>query len=41
MGGNKYELDMDDYIIAAMDIYLDIIVLFFKILELLNAVQEK
>eukprot|EP01017_Pseudomicrothorax_dubius_P048617 TRINITY_DN888_c0_g1_i1.p1 TRINITY_DN888_c0_g1~~TRINITY_DN888_c0_g1_i1.p1 ORF type:complete len:264 (+),score=26.05 TRINITY_DN888_c0_g1_i1:56-847(+) len=35
-GGKKYELSLDDYIIGAMLIYVDIIVLFLEILKLLG-----
>jgi len=34
MGGKRYGLDMDDYIIAAIIIYLDIIMIFLYILSL-------
>ena len=35
-GGKKYQLSLDDYIIGALMLYLDIILLFLKILEILN-----
>jgi len=35
LGGGRYELGYDEYIFAAMNLYLDIIILFLKILELL------
>jgi len=40
MGGKRYELSLDDYIIAAMVIYIDIIVLFLKFLEIIQAVRR-
>jgi len=36
MGGKKHQLSMDDYIIGAMMLYLDIIVIFLEILSLLG-----
>jgi len=35
VGGKENELDLDDYIVASIQIYMDIIILFLKILELL------
>jgi len=35
VGGKRFQLSMDDYILAAVYLYLDIIVLFLKILKLL------
>lgn len=36
IGGKTYELSIDDYVIGAIIIYIDIIVLFLRILEILN-----
>jgi len=36
VGGKRYELSMDDYVIGAMMIYLDIIIIFLKILQMLG-----
>ena len=40
-GGHRKEFDLDDYILAALNIYLDIVVLFLRILEFLNKLKEK
>lgn len=40
MGGKHVELGYDDYIVGALIIYLDIIVLFLRILEILNALKK-
>jgi len=40
MGGKRYELSLDDYILAALVIYIDIIVLFLKILEILSRLRR-
>ncbi len=40
MGGKRFELSLDDYIIAAMVIYIDVIVLFLKFLEIIQAVRR-
>ena len=40
MGGKKYELTHDDYIIAAIMLYIDIIGLFLEILKLLNLAKS-
>jgi len=40
-GGRRYELDIDDYIIGALIIYIDIIVLFLRILELLQLLSGR
>jgi len=40
MGGKRFELSLDDYIIAAMVIYIDIIVLFLKFLQIIQAVRR-
>lgn len=36
IGKGKYKFDEDDYILAAINIYLDIIILFLELLELLG-----
>jgi len=36
IGGGRYELSIDDYIIGALIIYIDIIVLFLRILQILS-----
>lgn len=36
MGGNEEEIDLDDYIIGAIMIYLDIVIIFLKLLTLLK-----
>jgi len=41
MGGGTYELGLDDYIIAAIIIYIDIIVLFIRILQILTELLGK
>ena len=33
-GGRKYELSLDDYIIGALILYMDIIILFLEILKI-------
>ena len=40
MGGHKHELSPDDYCIAAIMIYMDIIILFLNILDLLNRINK-
>ena len=35
MGGKTHSLSLDDYILGAMMIYLDIIIMFLEILKLL------
>lgn len=40
IGGQRFQLDVDDYIMAALQLYLDIIILFLEILRLL-ALTEK
>ena len=40
LGGKHVELGYDDYIIGAILIYLDIIVLFIRILEIINALKK-
>ena len=41
MGGKRYTIDIDDYIMAAMILYLDIINLFIEILKILEKVNRK
>lgn len=36
MGGKRFELDMDDYVIGALILYIDIIEIFIQILKLLS-----
>jgi FtsH-binding integral membrane protein len=36
MGGGKYALTLDDYVLAALVIYIDIVVLFIRILSILG-----
>lgn len=36
MGGKRYGLSLDDYVVAAIIIYLDIIMIFLYILSLLG-----
>ena len=40
-GGHRYELEIDDYIIGALFIYIDIIIIFLKILEILTMLFKK
>ena len=40
LGGKHIELGYDDYIIGAVLIYLDIVVLFVRILEIINALKK-
>ena len=40
MGGGTYKLSLDDYIIGALVIYIDIIGLFLRILQLLGAARR-
>ena len=40
MGGKRGALEIDDYIFGALMLYLDVIVLFLKILKLLNKLSE-
>ena len=40
MGGKRQEFSLDDYIIASVAIYLDIIILFMRILQLIGAVKN-
>ena len=40
LGGKHMELGYDDYIIGAIFIYLDIVVLFIRILEIINALKK-
>lgn len=41
MGGKRFSLSLDDYILAAMAIYLDIIILFMRILRILGALRGR
>ena len=41
MGGKEEEIDLDDYIIGAIMIYLDIIIIFLKLLTLLKELFGK
>ena len=41
MGGNNFGLELDDYILGAMLIYIDIIILFLRILRILAALKKK
>ena len=36
VGGGRYEIDMDDYVIGALIVYMDIIMLFLHILKLIG-----
>ena len=38
-GGKRYELSMDDYVIAALIVYLDIIMIFLYLLQMLGGSQ--
>jgi len=40
-GGKTHEYTYDDYVIASVQIYLDIIIMFLKILEILNEIFGK
>jgi len=40
LGGKHVELGYDDYIIGAILIYLDIVVLFIRILEIINSLKK-
>lgn len=41
MGGQRHELSMDDYILAAMLIYVDVMKIFMKILEIIMKLKKK
>lgn len=41
MGGKGYEFSVDDYVLAAMRIYVDIIVLFLRILKILAKIRRR
>ena len=41
VGGHSNEYGMDEYVIASLQIYLDVIMMFLYILELLNALSGK
>ena len=36
LGGKTYEISMDDYVLAAVNLYLDIIIIFIEILKLIG-----
>ena len=38
-GGKRYELSMDDYVIAALIVYLDIIMIFLYLLQMLGGAK--
>lgn len=40
-GGKSHELSIDDYILASMMIYIDIIVIFLRILKILTLIMKK
>ena len=40
MGGKNGKFDIDDYILASLNIYIDIIQLFIYLLKILNKLQE-
>ncbi len=40
IGGFKHSLDMDDYIIGALMLYVDIIGMFIELLSILNALNS-
>ena len=40
-GGKHFSLSMDDYIIGAIIIYLDIIILFLRLIQLLSILKKK
>jgi FtsH-binding integral membrane protein len=41
VGGKTYEYQIDDYVIAAINLYVDIIELFLKIVEILGLVKKR
>jgi len=41
MGGGKFELSLDDYVIGALVIYVDIIILFLRILRIIAAMRSR
>lgn len=41
MGGKRHELELDDYVIGAIIIYLDVIIIFLKLLEILSILFGK
>ena len=41
MGGHSFKIELDDYILGAMVLYIDIIVLFLRILRLLAMMKKK
>jgi len=40
MGNDRRKIGMDDYMMAAIMLYLDIIRIFLEILKIVNALQE-
>eukprot|EP00331_Platyophrya_macrostoma_P026712 CAMPEP_0176445938 /NCGR_PEP_ID=MMETSP0127-20121128/24023_1 /TAXON_ID=938130 /ORGANISM="Platyophrya macrostoma, Strain WH" /LENGTH=186 /DNA_ID=CAMNT_0017831867 /DNA_START=108 /DNA_END=668 /DNA_ORIENTATION=+ len=40
IGGHSYQLTVDDYIIGAMMLYIDIIILFLRLLQLLSYLRK-
>ncbi len=40
-GGSARSFDLDDYILAALNIYLDIVILFVKLLKFLSKLKEE
>jgi len=40
-GGERFSLSLDDYIIGALVIYIDIIVLFLRILRILAEIKRR
>jgi len=40
VGGRKYQLSLDDYIIGALILYVDIITLFLELLRLLSYLEK-
>jgi FtsH-binding integral membrane protein len=40
MGGKRYELSLDDYIIGAVMIYIDIIVIFLRVLTIIGQLRR-
>ena len=41
MGGGRFELSLDDYILGALVLYVDIIILFLRILRILAAARSR
>ena len=40
VGGGRHQYDIDDYIIAAMNLYVDVMTMFLEILKLLNLLNS-